>query len=249
MPENQQNPTIKLGSNANGQILYFFGAFHGNDPISQQFTGLENIWGEFIANPGEKRIAVVESAVRDVPEQLADAIIQRGEVGATLWLAQRDGVPALCFEPDDAEQRRLLCEKFNPRDVAYTLIAQNLTSWGRRKVKTFDFAEAVRRSISREAKFDELYGFTPDDAWFQNQHRKLFGEQPLEDEKFLDTISDPRRNDTLVNTIVAARSRMRNDYIAKQFSKAWGEGKSIFIVYGKDHLPVLEPALRAMVGK
>lgn len=198
-------------------------------------------------NASPVQIVFIESAVREVPEFLNDTIIQRGEVGATLWLAHHNNIPALCPEPDDAEQRRALCAQFSARDVAYTLIIQNLTAWGRKKVKLFDFNEAIKRSISREEKFSELYGFMPDDAWLFEQHKKLFNDQPLEDKQFLDRISDPRRNDTLVNTIVVARSNMRNEYIAKQISEAWHQGRSVFITYGNGHLPILEPVLHAMV--
>lgn len=243
------NPILKLSPTPNGHILYFFGARHANDPTDPQFDVLKSLWDEFISRTDTQRIVFVESVVREAPKQFTDAIVQRGEVGATLWLAHRDSVVAVCPEPDDSEQRRVLCAQFDPRDVAYTLIAQNLTSWGRRKVQTFDFKEAVERSLSREAKFADIYSFTPDATWFQEQHRKLFGEQPLEDKGFLDTISDPRRKDTLVNVIVAARSLMRNEYIAKRFSEAWNDGKNIFIVYGNGHLPVLETALHAMVEK
>lgn len=242
----QENPILKLGPNSTGQILYFFGARHANDPSDPQFTQLENLWSEFIINANAQCVVFVESVVRDVPEQLSNAIIQRGEIGAMLWFAHRDDTLAICSEPDDIEQRRALCTQFNSQDVAYTFIVQNLTSWSRLEFQKFDFNEAVKRAISREVKFFEIYGFTTDVAWFFEHHRKLFGEQLLEDKNFLDAISDPRRNDTLVNSIVAARSQMRNEYIAKRFSDAWLNGKSIFIVYGKGHLSFLEPVLRKL---
>lgn len=251
MSENQQfnsvNPTIKLGPTINGQVLYFFGAVHGNDPSDHQFEYLKEFWDEFIANTGPQRTVFVESIVRDAPEQFAEAIIQRGEVGATLWLAQRDGVPVICPEPDDTEQRRALCLKFDSHDVAYTMVIQGLTSWNRRKVREFDFGEAIERFVKRETKFADIFGFTPDTFWFQDQHRKLFGEQQLEDKTFLDSVSDPRKSDTLVNQIVSSRTKMRNEYVLSRIADVWGSGQSVFIVYGKGHLVVLEPALRKML--
>ena len=123
----QENPILKLGPNSMGQILYFFGAQHANDPSDSQFTQLKNLWAEFIIHANAQRVVFVEATIRDVPGQLNDAIIQQGEVGAILWLAHRDDVLAICVEPDDIEQRRVLCIQFNPQDVAYTFIIQNLT--------------------------------------------------------------------------------------------------------------------------
>lgn len=39
---------LKLKSNSTGQLLYFFGAQHTNDPNHPQFTALKKLWGEFL---------------------------------------------------------------------------------------------------------------------------------------------------------------------------------------------------------
>lgn len=247
MPEHQQsNPTLKLGPNSNGQILYFFGARHGNDPTDAQFSQLKELWSDFLNVAKGERITFTEAAIREVPVTFEDAIKQRGEVGAAQWLSKQAGVTAMCPEPDDTEQREALCADFSPQAVAYALIAQNLAAWFRH-AHDFPFSEAIERSVKRETKFSDIYGFSPDVVWFQEQHRKLFGDQQPEDKTFLDSIADPRKNDTLVNQIVSGRTKMRNEYVRARIAEAWKSGKSIFIVYGKGHLVVLEAELKALV--
>lgn len=246
MTENQQNPTLILGPTSTGQVLYFFSARHGNDPADVQFGQLRQLWEKFLSSAKNDRLVFTESAVREVPAGYEDAIKQRGEVGATQWLAKEVGVTAVCPEPDDIEQRKSLCADFSPQAVAYALIAQNLAAWFRH-THDFTFPEAIERSIKRETKFSDIYGFTPDVAWFQDQHRKLFGEQALEDKAFLDSISDPRKSSTLVNQIVAGRTKMRNEYVRERISGAWKLGKSIFMVYGKGHLAMLESELKKLI--
>lgn len=244
----QKNPELKLGPTSRGQILYFFGARHGNDPADAQFIQLKQLWNDFLNTVKDERIVCTEAAIREVPEIFEDAIKQRGEVGATQWLAKEAGVTVMCPEPDDVEQRKALCASFDAQAVAYALIAQNLAAWFRH-VHDFAFSEAIERSVKRETKFADIYGFTPDGAWFQKKHRALFGERVLEDKAFLDSIADPRKSNTLVNQIVSGRTKMRNEYVRACIADAWKSGKSIFIVYGKGHLAVLESELRELVGE
>ena len=242
----QQNPELILGPTQRGQVLYFFGSRHGNDPADTQFIQLKQLWNDFLNTAKEERIIFTESAIREVPEIFEDAIRQRGEVGAMQWLAKEADVAVACPEPDDVEQRKTLCASFDSQAVVYALIAQNLAAWFRH-ARDFAFPEAIERSVKRETKFVDIYGFTPDVTWLQEQHRALFGDQVLENKAFLDSISDPRKSDTLVNQIVSGRTKMRNEYVRARIGDAWKSGKSIFIVYGKGHLAVLESELRELV--
>jgi len=174
---------------------------------------------------------------------------QRGEVGAGQNLAQTAGVPIQCPEPDDTQQRQSLSEKFDPDEVVYTLIVQNLGAWFRRTNPSTTFQEAIERTLKREANFSKIYGFTPDNKWLLEQHAKLFGSQNLEDRQFLDSITDPRTTKLKINKIVAARTQIRNDYILNNIQDAWSEGKSIFIVYGRGHATVLIPQLQNFINK
>ena len=240
-----ENPVLKLGPNTNGQILYFFGARHTNDPADHQFESLKEVFYEFLKVGKEENIIFSERIVREVPESYEEGVRREGEAGAIQWLAQKSSINIICPEPSEAEQRKLLSALFEPQTVAYAMVAQNLSAWFRHASST-SFDEAVARVLNREAKFSEIYGFLPDKLWFEGQHKKLFGEQKLEDKSFLDSIVDPRKDNTVINNVVVLRSKLRNEHILSVIKKMWEAEKNIFIVYGKGHLVSLEQPLKEL---
>lgn len=241
----QENPVLKFGPNSVGQVIYFFGARHTNNPADAQFNHLKQFLTEFINVSGERTI-LIEGNTGEIPQSYEEASHQYGEAGAVKWLAREANIEVIRPEPSDEKQRKLLCASFSPQLVAYTLIAQNLASWFRNQGQS-NFAEAIDKSVRREAKFTDIYGFTPDTIWFKNQHEKLFGKQELEDKNFLNSISDPRRSGMVVNEVVSFRSKIRNEKILSAIDEYWKSGKSIFVVYGKGHLTTLEDKIKELV--
>ncbi len=247
MSEEKKDISIfKIGPTPTGQVLYFFGARHTNDPGDTQFAELKRFWDEFLNISKTERVVFTEGTIRVTLPKYEDSIIQHGETGAMQWLANESSVTCVCPEPDSNEQRRVLCTSFDPKLVAYTMIAQNLTSWYRHTNQS-SFDEALNKVIEREAKLVNIYGFVIDKTWFYDQHEKLFGKQKLEDKYFLDLISDPRKSETVVNTVVASRTKMRNEYVSSVLNKEWKLGKSIFIVYGKGHFTAFENLLDKII--
>lgn len=240
------NPIIKLGSNSKDQALYFFGARHTNDPTDTQFEYLKQFLDEFLNVAKGERTIFVEGATRETPQNYEEAIREYGETGAINWLARESDIETVCPEPSNEEQRKALCVLFSPQIVAYTMITQYLAGWFRQE-RQLSFENVINRTLDREAKFSEIYGFVPERKWLDDQHKKLFGEKPLEDKEFVDSISDPRKSDTEVNLVVATRTKMRNEHVFSKIAEAWKEGKSVFIVYGKGHLATLEHSLRELV--
>ena len=242
-----KNIIFKAENALTGKIFYFFGAIHTNNPADEQFEQLEQLWNDFSNKSEGLMIAFVEGAIYEIPQNYEKSITQYGETGAVCWLALKTNIEVVRPEPGEGEQRKHLSGLFDSNDVAYAIITQNLSGWFRHETST-SFEEAMERVLKREAKFSDIYGFIPNKIWLENQHRKLFEEQELEDRNFLDTITDPRKNDTLINKIVSARSEMRDEHIFNEIEKAWKSGKNIFIVYGKGHLSKLEKKLKVLIS-
>ncbi len=243
----EDNPILKIGPNSNHQVLYFFGARHTNNNNDVQFGRLKKFWDEFLNNSSEERVAIIEGNVRDVPDNYEEAIKKYGESGAIFWLANKASIPVVCAEPSSSEQRKFLCSLFDPQLVAYALIVQNLGAWFRH-VRDSTFSQAVERSIKREAEFTGIYEFIPDSNWLHDKHNELFDQQSLEDEKFLNSISDPRKDDTIINAIISNGTEMRNNHIKSVIVENWKDKKSIFIVYGKGHLSILRDSLKELTS-
>ncbi len=241
-----ENLILKLGPNSEKQILYFFGTRHTNDYRDEQFNYIKQFWSEFLNKSERQKSVFVEGAIHEIPQDYEEAIRWYGETGAIQWLGREAGIKVIRPEPTEAGQRKYLCAKFDSKLVAYAVIAQNLASWFSHIGKT-TFDEAVNQVLKREAGYSEVYGFVPNKEWLVSQHKELFGEQMFEDKSFLVSITDPTKNDTAINKIVSARSKMRNENILAEIKKAWESGKSIFIVYGKGHLAALESYLRDLI--
>lgn len=237
--QSQKNPVLKINLNTTGQVLYFFGAKHSNDPRDSQFDSLKETFDDFIRIAKGEKVIFVEGPIHEIPQDYEVAIREQGETGAAQWLGRKAEIEIVRPEPNEKEQRQALCASFDPHTVAYGMITQNLGAWFRHSRQS-SFEDALNRTLSREIKFSEVYGFAPSIDWLYEQHKKLFPDQPLEDKNFLDSISDPRKNDTQVNIIIAARSKIRNEYIFSKIAETWKSGKSIFIVYGRGHLNTLE---------
>lgn len=244
--KSQYNPVLKLGPNSVGQVLYFFGAVHTNKYTDIQFKNLKQFWDEFLSVAKNEKTIFIEGVLHEIPQGYEEAIKIYGESGAIGWLARDVSIEIIRPEPSEDIQRESLCNSFDPQVVAYSIIIQNLGGWFRRESRT-TFEEALDYVLKRETKFSDIYGFITDKSWFSSQHKKLFPNQKLEDSKFLDSISDPRKNDTNVNEIVSYRSKLRDKHMLSMVSEVFKSGKSIFIVYGKGHLVTLKPSLQKLV--
>lgn len=242
----EENPILKLSSENSGQQVFLFGSRHTNDEDDSQFKILKELWQEFLSDTREGRVAFTEGIIRDKQTTFSESVKKFGESGAVQWLAGDSGVEVACPEPNDIEQRKTLCSTTKPDLVAYVFIVQNLAAWFRYQQKR-DFTNALEHSVSREAGFSSVYGFKPDLDWFNKKQRELFGNQLIEDSDFLNRITDPRTTDTEVNVVVAKRTKTRNEHVESVISKAWKEGKSIFIVYGKGHFQSLENCMRNLL--
>lgn len=244
----EETPILKLQSKSSPQVLYFFGAKHTNNPDEEQFKKMESLWTEFLMNTHTERIALVEKLTPTKGNDIKESIRLGGESSALVFIAESQDIPVTCPEPDEKEQRRMLCQSFDPVDVAYSLVMQNLAAWFRH-ARQSSFEDAVDRSIARESKFSDVYGFLLTTENLNQWFVKSFGNTTLEDKDLLDSISDPRRKDTVVNQVVALRTRLRNEYIYNSIEALWRSGKSIFIVYGRGHLYSLREMLQRLVDK
>lgn len=156
----ESNQTLKINSSRSSNSLYFFGARHTNDPADQQFISLKESWKEFLEKTGKGKIAFTEGATGEIPRDYEEAIREYGETGALHWLGREAGVEVRRPEPRDDDTRRDLIASFDVSLVAYTIIAQNLSSWFHR-TSEISFNTALERVLKREEKFSDIYGFTP----------------------------------------------------------------------------------------
>ncbi|OGN27304.1 MAG: hypothetical protein A2941_00395 [Candidatus Yanofskybacteria bacterium RIFCSPLOWO2_01_FULL_49_17] len=246
---NTNSSILIIKSERTGQFLYFFGIQHSNDPTHSQVEAIKEFWQEFLRQsrqPSDKRIVLIERTPVDTLDSLGQAIIKYGESGEAQWLARQENINIECPEPSLETQRKVLCEKFDSPAVAYALIVRNLNAWIKRTTRS-PFESALAQTISREAKAEDVYKFTPTLEWFRGYHKNLFGDQKLEDARFLASITDPRYSEnSQTNKIIASITQIRNGYILNRIKDLWKLGFDVFIVYGRGHLDILRPDLEQL---
>ncbi|OGY60832.1 MAG: hypothetical protein A3I31_01495 [Candidatus Colwellbacteria bacterium RIFCSPLOWO2_02_FULL_44_20b] len=70
------------------QHLFYFGAEHSRNPEDKQFTEIENYWNDFLKRTdGKNKIVFIESGVKEIYKDKAEAVKKQGEVGFTAFLA------------------------------------------------------------------------------------------------------------------------------------------------------------------
>ncbi|MBU6370665.1 MAG: hypothetical protein KGH93_01085 [Patescibacteria group bacterium] len=238
--DNFNSILVRYGAQAN--LLCFFGALHSNDPKHPQFSLLKNTWNFFEQGPGNK-VVVIESTRNaqnnfEIFENFEEAVKQCGEPGGMYVLSRTAGIEVIFGEIDADEQRKMLLTEFDAENVAYACLMQSAAVWFRAKRK-LSFTEALVNYVKKETMFSSIYGFEPTMDWLYEKHKELFGNQPIDDERFVLSICDPRKKDTLINKIVSKRTEIRNEHLLAIINDNMHVGRNIFVMYGRGHLDML----------
>lgn len=239
---------LRFGPGAKNQFLLIFGFRHSNNPEDPQFDELSKLWTEFRQLVGRQKVVFTEGVPRDMPGPFKESIVQRGEVGAAQWLARESDIQVQCPEPNEHWQREELVKIFNPEDVAYAFVAQRLASWAGRKGDKTSLETEIEVALKREVKYESLYRFKINLDWFKKHHQDLFPTEKLSDAEFLNRIVDPRRLETIINKVVAERTKLRNKYIYEKIEEVWQSSGDLLVVYGLGHVLSLAGRLENLVS-
>ena len=232
-----------------GKRLFYFGVRHSNDPDDSQWEKLKKFWQDFSKTTIEPRAIFLEGGHVPliVKNSLQDLIIKYGEIGALLYFTH--GTPAEIVSADlpfDKETRQL-SNKFEPDLVAYYIFARSAGAWLRTgMLGTFD--EVLAKAANTTSR--RIPGAPSDITSYGKFHERVF-KKPLSDtqKETLIRASAPVYHDSVINEIVRASSRLRNEHIVSEVERYWQSGYSIFLLFGSAHAVVQEPALRAMIEK
>lgn len=246
-PAPNQSWDLALVAPGGGSVT-LIGAEHLRDPAAPQFA---HIASRFAATkPGR---VFFEGPDRGT-EDNADATIRNmGESGYLRFLAKQAGIPATSLEPGPIEQLAGLRGGFSDERILLFFLLREAARLRDREGKAGDALDAAMTSLlarsgavagraGLDASITDIASLTAAAAreWPGRDWRMLPGNW------FSPIGQDPDAG--YLTAINAANSSFRNLHMLRLFAAAAREGERVFVVVGRNHVPMLEPALRCALN-
>jgi hypothetical protein len=243
-----KEPAFSLDiSGQTGGRLYYFGAEHAADPAHAQFAEIERAW-----NALKPTVAYYEGPNRPIAETQDETIRQTGESGFVRFLAKRDGVPFMSLEPSPMEEAAHVKRKFSSEQVMlFYVLRETARLRERRKLPEAELKAAVAQLLERAAKMKGFEDAFTDLAGLETAYRKYWtspanwGEAPSQ--WFAPGKSSQETGGIFTNDINTMSSEYRDLHMYRSLAGATLEGKRVFAVVGRNHVPMQTPALRCAI--
>jgi hypothetical protein len=241
-----QNPvfTLDLTSPAGGRLLYVGAPRHSFDPNDPEFSEFEKDWDDF-----KPTAAFFEGPENPVGSSRDDAIKNGGEPGLIRFLAARDKVAVASLEPSRQDEVNDLLTRFSPEQVklfyVLRIIAEDRV---RRKLSEAELRAEVGGLLKYFSKLKGLEGVirTPDEL--EAAYRRYWTTPQdwweARSDWFNPLKPSSETGGVFTNEINQASSSYRDVNMVRVLAKAALEGKRVFAVVGRDHIPMQAAALR-----
>lgn len=229
--------------------LTIIGAEHSRDPSHPQFA---RISASFAA--AKPTIAFFEGPDRGTRDGAGSAIMETGESGYLRMLAREAAIPALSLEPSPPEQIKTLMAQFPADQVILFFVVRESTRLRDRELLQGEKLEAaVAKLLEKVAPMEPALGAPlpfKDIAGLDRAFRRYW---PGRDWKTADAAwFSPTADDAATGGIFAAAinradSSNRNRHMVKLFAAAAAEGQRPFVIVGRNHVPMISPALECVL--
>ena len=245
-----KDPVFSLdvsGKSGGGGRLYYFGAEHSADPAHAQFAEIERAW-----NALKPTVAFYEGPNRPLSETKDETIKQTGESGFVRFLAKRDGVPVASLEPLPADEAAYVMRKFSSEQVMlFYVLRETARLRDRRKLPEAELKAAVAQLLERASKMKGFEGAFTDVAGLETAYRKYWTSPANWWEApqawFAPGKSSQATGGIFTNDINTLSSEYRDLHMYRSLAGATLEGKRVFAVVGRNHVPMQSPALRCAI--
>lgn len=227
---------LRIEDPAGGALLYF-GGRHSSDFDDPQVAAITAAWDEL-----RPTFALLEGRLGYGLGGARFAVQQFGEPGLVYALAQRDDVEVYSIEPDALDQARALAEATDPEAAAAMLTMRFVWSNSPRPYSNAVLEEGLRKRAVGvlDGVFADAEAF---DRWWTARWLSELGDwRELSDERMI-----PRRGRTEIERVWAIDTELRDEHMTRVLVEQVRAGKRVFAVIGRSHVPVQEPALRALL--
>lgn len=232
-----------------GRLLDYIGVAHIYDLNDEQIPSLRSKFTDFVQRTnGHDRVVLTEGGKRPVASNEEEAIKAGGEPNLVTFWAAQENIETFSPEPDRQAEANHLLEQFNREEVMHYYFVRQVNQWNLMK-RPEGLEGYMEKTLKRHSEFLNWDGF---DFSLENMirvHKEITG-QEFDPEKweFFQALSDPRKNVAVTNKVCARSSRFRDAYIVSEILRLWKENKDIFMVYGRTHAIMQEPAIRKLLN-
>ena len=235
---------LDLASPGGGHLLYL-GARHSVDPSDPEFVDFEKAWTDF-----KPAIAFYEGGAQHrVPASRDEAIKSSGEPGLVMFLAARDKIAAVSLEPSRQDEINYLLQEFSAEQVKLFYVLRVIAeSRDQHKHSEAELRAEVDKVLDRFSKYKGLESVLQDPAQLEAAYHRYW-KSPQNWWEAPAAWFDPRTSSSktggvFTNEVNMRSSAYRDLYMYELLSKAALDGKRVFAIVGRDHVPMQAPALR-----
>lgn len=221
------------------------GASHSRDPAHEQFARIDSVFADekptivFFEGPDRGTAATAEETIRTA-----------GESGYLRFLAKQAGIAARTLEPSPPEQVKSLLTEFPGDQVFLFFVLREATRLRDREAFTGDALESrvgqlFEKLVPMAAAGGIELPFT-DTAGLQQAFARYW---PGRDWKTADARwfspgeDDEKTGGVFAAAINRADSTNRNRHLVQLLSNAVASGEKPLVVVGRNHVPMVVPAL------
>lgn len=235
--------TLDLASPGGGHLLYL-GARHSLDPSDLEFGEFEKAWNDF-----KPTIAFYEggSVSRPVAASRDEEIKTSGEPGLIRFLAARDNIVAASLEPSRQDEVNYLLKEFSAEQVKLFYVLRVIAeSRDLHKHSETELRAEVGKVLDRFSRLKGLESVIQNPAQLDAAYHRYWKSPQNWWEAPADWFS-PSTKETggiFTNQVNMRSSGYRDLHMYEVLAKAALEGKRVFAIVGRDHLPMQAAALK-----
>lgn len=231
-----------------GGAISLFGAEHLRDPANPQFGRIAT--GFTAASP---TLVFFEGPDRGTADRAEAAITASGESGYLRYLAKAGGIAARSLEPSPGEQAAALARSFSGDQVILFFVLREAARLRDREGKSGAALDAsIATLVARIGPLAAKAGIATTIVDLPSLAAASAREWPGRDWHALPGgWFDPLARDPAAGFLPkanAADSDYRNRHMARLFAEAVSKGERVFVVVGRNHVPIIAPALRCAIG-
>jgi hypothetical protein len=224
--------------------LYYFGAYHLDNPSDKQFSEIKNRWNDF-----RPTIAFFEGPDRGIDTTAILTVQKFGESGYLRFLAKQAGVKTISLEPSPVALYTYLCGKFSQEQVdLYMLTKEAMRLRTRKELNKAQIEIELNKML---AMFTKMLGR---ELAITNLSRlgivfnKTFGNKLEWWEAPIAWFDPQLKDDRFTNQLSLLSTNYRDVYMVAILTKYVNDGERVFAVVGRNHIPLQINAIKYAVN-
>ena len=251
----------------NKQELIFFGVDHSRNPKDAEYQRIGELFKSLIDSHSKRKIIVLlENFIPPRLFKTSEEMIKSfGESGFVYYIAKKSGIAVICPEPKSAEILKIAASVTNKKIEIAAWALLNSINWRLKEnnhllKEDIEATKKVLIAINKSLKM--LKRITPEKLFailslkINFEAKRNILPSSLNDlttvklnSKLIKNLQNPFINQTKINNAGAEVNRARDYFIARSIIKQIKSGKSVFAVFGSDHVVCQEKVIRKYFKK